>query len=280
MRKRAAVVGLCLAIVPAAAFAAPPFKTTPSAGTRHYRYTAVERNPNQPEGRYRVDFDLVTDAKGGVIAVIRKAEQGRGESWTTPTVSAECKAALHGNGETLARIRLAPLSVAAADSLGEPFMAMCAPPSYFFPMTDILNVVLIQTSPVFHINDLTDVGKGVRFDGFKTKLDRLGTGIAAASPGGTITLAALDEHAATVDWAPDPMQLTLTVHANGNTPEMTMAGTERYAFRAEIDRQTGALRRAVTTSDDLDLVVNVPNAPADKLPHVAVSREVAIESRE
>lgn len=278
-RRITLTVGLLL-ILHGTALAAPPFKTEPGPGTRHYRYTSVERNPGQPDGRYRVDFDLVTDSKGGITAVILKAEQGRGETWSTPQVTADCKAALHGDSHALARITLAPLSPEAADALGEPFMAMCAPAPYFFPMTDILNVVLIQSSPVFRINDLAEVGKGVHFDGFKTKLDRLGSAIAAASPGGTITLAGLDQQVATVDWTPDPMQIAITVHANGNMQEMAMTGTERYAFRSEIDRRTGALRRAMTTSDNLDLVVAMPNVPPDKAPHLAISRDVAIETRE
>lgn len=280
MSKRMTIVLGLVSITTNSAFADAPFKTAAGPGTRHYRYASVERNPGQPDGRYRVDFDLVTDSKGGITAVILKAEQGRGETWTTPKVTAECKAALHGDDHALARITLAPLSPEAADSLGEPFMAMCAPASYFFPMTDILNVVLIQSSPVFRINDLADVGDGVRFDGFKTKLDRLGSAIAASSPGGTITLAALDQQVATVDWAPDPMQIAIKVHASGNVPEMAMTGIERYAFRSEIDRRTGALRRAKTTSDNLDLVVAMPNVPPDKAPHLAISRDVAIETRE
>lgn len=281
MNKYIALATLCLALTPlSAAFADAPFKTNATPGTRHYRYTSVERNPGQPEARYRVDFDLVTDARGGVVAVVRKAESARGETWTTTTVSDDCKISLHGKGESLARITLAPLSPEAGESLGEPFMAMCAPASYFFPMTDILNVVLVQTSPSFHINDLTAVGSSVRFEGFKTKLDRLNTAIVASSPGGSITLFSLDDHKAVVDWAPDPMNLALTVHASGNMPEMTMTGLERYAFRVEIDRSTGALRRAMTTSDNLDMIVSVPNLPADKAPHVAISREVAIETRE
>jgi hypothetical protein len=173
MTNRAAAVGACSVLASAIAVANPPFEATATSGTRHYRYTSVERRQGQPDARYRVDFDLVTDTKGGVTAVIRKAEAARGETWTTPTVTAECKTALHGGDDAPARITLAPLSAEAADSLGESLMSMCAPAAYFFPMTDILNVVLIQTSPVFRIDELTAVGKGVRFGGFKTKLDRL-----------------------------------------------------------------------------------------------------------
>jgi hypothetical protein len=277
------IATLCIAVTIIgqawSALADPLFKDA-APGTRHYRYAAVERNPGQPEGRYRVDFDLVTDANRGVTAVIRKAESAKGDVWSTPTVSADCKKALRGGGNALARITLAPMTPEAADSLGEPFMAMCAPASYFFPMTDILNVVLIQASPSFHLKDLTAVGMSAKFDGFNTKLDRLGMAMTGSSPGGVITLSALDDHVATVDWVPEPMQLTLTQHATPNSPEMTMTGFERYAFRAEIDRTTGALRRAVTTADNLDVVISMPGLPSDKAPHVAISREVAIEPRD
>lgn len=273
---------LCTSALGLAAIAAPSladvaFKTSAAPGTRHYRYISVERTQGQPESRYRVDFDLVTDANGGVTAVIQKAEQAKGETWSTPSVSADCRKALRGDRHALARITLAPITPEAAKSLGEPFMAMCAPASYFFPMTDILNVSLVQTSPRFHLAELKTAGASARFEGFHTELDRLGTGMVASSPGGTITLNALDEHTATVDWAPDPMQLTLIHHAEQGSPEMTMRGVERYAFRLEIDAATGVLRRALTTADNLDFVVDVPGLPADKAPHVAVSREVTIE---
>ena len=59
-----------------------------------------------------------------------------------------------------------------------------------------------------------------------------------------------------------------------------MTGAERYAFRVEIARATGVLRRAVTTSDNLDMVVSMPGLPPDKAPHVTVTREVTIEPRD
>jgi hypothetical protein len=76
------------------------------------------------------------------------------------------------------------------------------------------------------------------------------------------------------------MQIALTVHPSGSAPAMTMTGVERYAFRTEIDRATGALRHAATTSDDLDLRIRMPNVPSDKSPRVVIWREVAIERRE
>jgi len=274
------VAACAVALCTSPALAEPIIKTSPTAGTRGYRYTSVERNPGQPDARYRVDFDLVTDAHGDVTAVIRKAESANGDNWSTPTVTEACAKSLHGDGAALARVTLVTLSPEAASSLGEPFMAMCAPAAYFYPMTDILNVVLIQVSPSFHIKDLNAAGASARFEGFSTKLDRLNTGMTASSPGGTITLTALDDKVATVDWAPDPMQITLVKHATQNMPEVTLTGFERFAFRVEVERATGALRRSATTSDTLDLVVSMPGLPPDKAPHLAISREVAIEPRD
>jgi hypothetical protein len=249
-------------------------------GTRHYRYTSVERTNGQPDKRYRVEFDLVTGADHGVAAVIRDAQSAAGDVWSTPSVTEACTRALHGRGRELARVTLSPLSPEAAASLGEAFMAMCAPAEYFFPMTDILNVSLIQTQPKFHLADLTAVGMKARFDGFATKLDRLGVSIVASSPGGEITLNKRDARGVTIDWEPDPMPLSILHHGGEGAPDITLRGVEHYAFRLEIDPASGVLRRATTTVDTLELVVDVPGIPADKAPHLVITREVTIERRD
>ena len=281
MRNHMALLGAVLVIAAALpVLADTPFKLNATAGTRHYRYTSFEQPEGQLGTRYRVDFDLVTDASNGVTAVVRKAESAKGDIWSTPVVSDECKKALQGSDDALARVTLSPLSPEAAAALGEPFMAMCAPAAYFYPMTDILNVSLIQTSPLFHLADLTSTGKSARFEGFHTKLDRFGTAMVASSPGGTITLTSLDDHVANVDWAPDPMALTLVQRATQTMPELTMSGFERFAFRVVIDRASGTLVRATTTLDSLNLVVSMQGLPPDKAPHLAIKREVAIEPRD
>ncbi len=68
-------------------------------------------------------------------------------------------------------------------------------------------------------------------------------------------------------------------HADKGSPEVMLRGVECYAFSVEIDTISGALRRAATMADALDLAVEVPGLPADKAPHVAVTREVTIEPR-
>ncbi len=268
---------LVLAVTTSNAVADPPFRLKTIPGVRHYRYTAMEQTQGQPPSGYRVDFDLATDADGGVVAIIRKAEARKGDTWSGSNAAAECKKSLHGKGSELARITLNPVTPAAAASLGEPFMAMCAPAEYFFPMTDILNVSLIQTSPRFQLQALTSPGASSRFDGFTTKLERYGKRIEAASQGGSIKLTSLDDHIATVDWTPDPMQLTIVEQPQAGQPPITLTGTETFAFRVEIDRATGVLRSAATTADDLAMVVSMPGLPADKAPHVAIKREVTIE---
>jgi hypothetical protein len=214
------------------------------------------------------------------VAVLRKAESASGDVWSTPTVDAACRKALHGHGHELARVTLAPVSPEVAASLGDAFMAMCAPAAYFFPITDVLNVTVIQTQPTFHLAELTGAGMSARYDRFETRLDRLGVAIVAASPGGRVTLSALDGHTATVDWTPEPMQISIVRHAAAGAPEVTLRGEERFAFRLEIDPASGALRRAATTGDTLDLVVTMPGVPADKAPHIAITREVTIEPRD
>ncbi len=86
-------------------------------------------------------------------------------------------------------------------------------------------------SPDFISTILRQVGQSAAFEDFHIKLDRLGTAIDAAATGGRITLVALDNYLATIDWAPNRMQLTVTHHQTPQNPEVTMKGVERYAFR-------------------------------------------------
>ena len=58
---------------------------------------------------------------------------------------------------------------------------------------------------------------------------------------------------------------------------MTLKGTTHFAFRLEIDANSGVLERASTLYDDIDLTVQVPGLAADKLPVVKQRRTVTIE---
>ena len=272
---------MCVSALAAAAAvcSAEPFRTSATPGLRHYRYTSLEQTQGQAGTRYRVDFDLATGSDGSVIAILRKAEREAGGVWSAPAVDAQCRKVLHAKKGELARITLWPLDAEAA-KLGDTFMAMCAPAAYFFPITDLLNVSLVQTQPSFGLAKLTAPGAKARFEGFATSLDRLGVAITASSPGGEIELHALDANAAVVDWKPDPMQIKIVNHATAGSPEVTLNGFEKFAFRLEIDPTSGVLKRAATISDNLDLTVDVPGVPAEKAPRVAIMREVAIETRE
>jgi len=254
------------------------FRTGATEGVRHYTYLSTESAPGRPDRSYRVDFDLSTGTDGSVTAVLVKAQSAVGDTWSAPVVDKACTEALHGRGRVAARVTLSPLSPEAA-KLGEEFMAMCAPAAYFFPITDILNVSLIQTAPRFHLADLKAVGASTRFDGFDTKFERLGIAIAASSPGGEIKLDDLTPKSLVVDWTPDPMAIEIVNHKTDTTPEVTLKGVERYAFRVEIDPASGALKHAATIADDLDLVVSIPGVPSDKVPRMAISRKVSIETR-
>jgi hypothetical protein len=271
-----AVLACLILVAGVSAAAADRFRTSATPGVRAYRYTSVERTQGRPDARYRVDFDLATGADGSVVAIVRKAERGENGVWSAPAVDDRCRAALGARDGELARVTLSPLNAESA-KLGEAFMAMCAPAAYFFPMTDILNVSLVQTEPRFQLASLRGAGASARFAGFQTSLDRLGVAISASSPGGVTKVLAVNP-VVVVDWMPDPMNLTL-VNRPSNGPPVTLKGIENFAFRLEIDRLSGALKRAWTTHDALDLVVDVPGVPADKLPRVAITREVVIETR-
>ena len=275
-RMTAAVLAAGAACAEASDFS---FRTSATPGVRHYRYQSVERAQGQPDKRYRVDFDLVTGPDGSVTALLLKAESASGDTWSTPSVDKDCRQALHARGRELARITLAPLSPEAA-TLGVEFMAMCAPAAYFFPITDILNVSLIQTQPKFHLDDLSAMGASARFEGFDVKFERLGVAIAASSPGGEIRLSALDAKLMTVDWSPDPMQIQIIHRKAEETPEVSLSGVEHYAFRVEIDSTSGALKRATTTADNLDLMVAVPGLSPDKAPRLKIVRDVSIEQQD
>jgi hypothetical protein len=157
-------------------------------------------------------------------------------------------------------------------------MATCAPPALFFPMTDILNVALVQSSERFHIGELTAVGKSVSFPGFATSVDRPGLAMTESSDGGVIALTDVSGGRAIVTWTPTPSQLHLVqqVGAAGAGQSVTLDGTERFAFRLEIDARSGVLERATTLYDDLDVAMTMADLPADQHPHMHIQRQVTI----
>jgi hypothetical protein len=263
---------LLIATMLAAAAGGPAFRAPPAPGVRHYVYRATETVVGGPVHGYRTEFDLETSG-GAIYAIVRKSVVLDG-TWKPVEPDAACRAAMHGDGTSLARVKLSPLTPDAAKSLGQSFLAMCAPPGIFFPLTDILNVALIPTSERFRAAELKTVGQSLTYPGFEAAFDRSGIGIKETSPGGEISLVSLDPQHAVLDWKPAAADLELVEGAN--KPPVTLKGTEHFAFRVDVDRKTGAILRAATTYDDLDM--KVMGAP-DSIPHVRISRTVTIAPR-
>ncbi len=260
----------------AAARPAPPWRTPTAAGVRSYRYEGREIAPGSTKG-YRVDFRIRSSAAGAQVAEIIRSATFDGKTWTPVTIDPPCAVALHARQGELAVIALYPLSAEQA-KLGDAFLARCAPAGVFFPITDILNVALILASDRFHLNDLRQAGQSAAFAGFSTSLDRLGVTMAESSDGGATSLASVDKDRAVVEWKPLPARLDLVERdAAGPGKPVHLSGTERFAFRVVIDARSGALERADTLYDDLDLAVDVAGLPQDKLPHMAIRRTVSIE---
>jgi hypothetical protein len=256
-----------------AAAASPPFQQVPAPGVRHYRYTVVQTINRTTQRGYRADFDLEADRDGNVDAIMLSSEALADGSWTAVSVDPACRTAMHGDAASLARVRLWPLPPAVAADLGGGFLDTCAPGGIFFPLTDILNAVLIPLSPHFRVDALRRQGQTVHFPGFSTAYNRAGEGFREATDGGNVRLTRLDRTHAVIDWLPLPARLDLD-QRNGAT-SVRLHGTEHWAFRLTLDRRTGAIVGAHTLYDDLDLaVVNVPGAP-----HVTIRRAVTIVRR-
>jgi hypothetical protein len=250
---------------------AVPYRPTPAPGMRQYIYEAKETVAVGPDHGYRTEFDL-QNSGGAIYAVIRKSSVLDG-SWKAVAPDAACRTAMHGDKNSLARVKLSPLSPEAARTLGDSFLASCAPPGIFFPLTDILNVVLIPSAH-FRATELGKVGQSLPYAGFDAAFDRAGIDLKESSSGGAISLASLDDTRAVLDWTPALADLQLVEGAN--KPPVTLKGTEHFAFRVEVDRKSGAIERASATYDDLDM--KVVGAP-DSVPHLKITRTVKIEPR-
>lgn len=273
-RSAAFWLGAASLAVASAACGAPGPRLTPRPGDRAYRYEVAEIQGDRTTGGYRMDFRLRAEPRGGVVAIVLAAEGFEGGTWRRAELDRACRQALHAGPGELARVRLHPLTPEAA-ALGSAFMADCAPRELFFPMTDILNATLVQTSDRFHIHDLTPTTPRAQFSGFDTHLHRLGLEMTESSTAGEIALSAVDGRTV-VDWAPATAQLELIREDPKTGGRIALSGTERYALRLTIDPATGVLDRAETTFDDLDLVVAIPNLPPEKRPRVQLRRVMTI----
>lgn len=276
-KERAAVIVAAAALsasLAAPALAKPPWRAPWAAGSRTYRYEATQGNADAAPGAgQRVDFRLVTDAHGGVVAHVLAVDIRSGGAWKPLAVDAGCRRALGAGPGEIAEVRLQPLSPEAA-KLGDAFMATCAPGDLFDPMTDILNVALIIDADQFHARDLTRTGQTISFPGLTTSLDRGDFAMAESSDTGEVTLAALVPATATLDWKPSPSKLDMAKGAGA--ARLPMSGTEHFAFRVTLDRRTGLLVEAHTLYDDVEVTVAVPGLPPDKRPHLAIRRVVSI----
>jgi hypothetical protein len=269
---------LALALLAASAASAgqtAPWPTPAKAGAQVFRYEAQEAAPGSIKG-YRTDFRLRTEHAGGVTAEIISSQTFDGKTWTPVAADPACLAAMGARPGELATVRLYPMTPERA-RLGDAFLAACAPAGVFFPLTDILNVTLILASDTFGVRKLAAPGDKASFAGFSTTLDRLGIQMAEASDGGEVTLVSMDEDQATLDWKPTTSKITLVEQAGGSA--VHLSGTETFAFRLVVGRRTGALVRAQSIHDDLDLAIAAPGLPVDKPPRMAVKRTVSISPR-
>jgi hypothetical protein len=263
---------LLLATLLAAAAGGPVFRNPPAPGLHRYVYQVTETVVGGPVHGYRTEFDLETSG-GATYAIVRTSAVFDG-AWKPVEPDAECRAAMHGDSTRLARVKLSPLAPETAKTLGDSFLATCAPPGVFFPLTDILNVAIIPTSERFRAAELRTAGQSLSYPGFDAAFDRSGVAIRETSSGGEISLASLDALRAVLDWKPAPADLDLAEGAEKT--RVTLKGTEHFAFRVEVDRKTGAILRAATSYDDLDM--KIVGAP-DSVAHVKISRKVTIEPR-
>jgi hypothetical protein len=269
--KLAAVAALALGVATAAPAA------TPTPGARAYRYQVVTRSAGQVQSGYRMDFDLRTGRSGAIDAIVRSAEQtSDGAAWIPVAVSEACRAAMHAPDGGLAQARLWPGERDPARALGPGFLDLCAPDAVFLPLTDILNVAILRVSPQYGVTGLKHAGDRARYGGFTAAFDRGAMAMREVSSGGTASLMARDKDRLVIDWAPDLADLNLQQRKPPGAPTV-LQGTEHFAFRVEVDARSGALLRAKSTYDDLDLSVSGPGIPAGKPLHLKMSREVVIE---
>jgi hypothetical protein len=266
-------VGLACAVGAGAAAAKPPWRTPAAAASQAYRYEVREHHPGAADSGTRMDFRLVSDGKGGLVADIARIWTLGGSDWTPVTVGDDCLAKLHARPGEIAETRLLPMTPERA-KLGEAFLSTCAPETVFTPLTDLLNVALIVSSERFHGQALSQVGQTEALPGFSTQLTRGDFSMAETSDAGEVTLVSLDRDAAAVAWKPSPSSLQIR---RGVGPALVnLSGREHFAFQVTIDRRTGQLADARSIYDDLDLEASGPAFPAGATMKLSIHREVSI----
>lgn len=259
-----------LAALALIAFPAQAQRWSPAPGTHAYRYQSMQHVPGQPDRGLRIDYDLVADAQGGLTAVLLRAEAGAGQQWTDIAVDPACRTELHAGAGELARVTLYPASPGL-----QAFLPSCVPQEIFFPLTDLRTLALIQ-SPWFGIASLAAPGDKHRFAAFDERFDRTGIAGESSTPGGELRFVALEGSRATIDWAPDPMSLHVTMRGAANGGDLRFQGTGALVLRVDIDRATGVLLGATATTDRLNLVVDVKDAPPQPM---VITSEISITQR-
>jgi hypothetical protein len=261
-------LALMLFAVPAQAQAP---RLTPEAGRQAYRYTVVQRNPGYPDAGYQLDFDLLSDGKGGLVAIVIGAFDTDTGRPVPAAIKDSCRTQLHAQPGELARVVLAP---AIPERLDEKFIAMCAPAELFYPMTDVAKIGWLQMHPA--LAGLKRAGDSVRLPGFSWWHDRLGSETRESSPDSRVNFVALTPDRATIEWLPKPMAVTVVTHGGNQGRDVTLTGVEDFGYRVEIDPRTGMLLGAVSTHDDNRLKINLPDG---RTAPVNITREVIIAPR-
>lgn len=278
-----AVLALSLAAAGAGAGSAawaggPPFPVPARPGLHRYTYQVAEIVNGKLQHAYRTGFDLETTAAGATDVIVRTAEESAdGKAWTTVPVSDACKAAMRAPPDGIARARLWPLDEAAAKRLGSSFLDECAPGGVFFPLTDILNVVIIPLSPRFRVSALRHKGDTAHYEGFTSTFNRAGEDFSETSHGGDVSLPSLADGKAVIDW--NSADADLVIDETSNAQPIRLSGTEHWAFRLTLDARTGALIEAHTPYDSLDLKAHAAGMPEGASAPVKITRTVSITPR-
>ena len=174
MKMRLCAVLLAPVIIMCAdAGAKPVYRTSPANGVQHYRYEVIQTINGSTRKGYRTKFDL--DTKGQVLfAVVRATSELENGVWKPVVPDAACRKAMNGTQDSLARVQLYPMNSNPAQKLGSGFLAVCAPPAVFFPLTDVLNVAMLPMPGGFRASELRAAGQSLTFSGFTAEYDRAG----------------------------------------------------------------------------------------------------------
>jgi hypothetical protein len=255
-----------------AAVPAQAQRWTPDAGTRAYTLEIVERIATRPDRTTRLDYDLIADGKGSIVAVVRSAETAEGGPAKPIEIDQACRTALDAGPGEVARVTLAPLPA------GDPLAAIapCAPPMLFMPLGEVVRVAMVQLAPSFGLASLKRPGQSHRFGPFASHVDRPAMKLDLEAGGGTTRFVRLSRGRATVEWIPDSMRASMINRDAIPGTTIRGEGSARVAIRLEIDRKTGALLEAASIEDSATLMLDIKDAPPIRL---EVTRQLTVRPR-